>query len=100
MCIVFVLLYLGDDDMLQYLIVINIFTFLMYGIDKYNAIKHKNRISEKTLLFLCVIGGCFLGYVSMFFFHHKTRKIKFHVINITMIIFYIYIFWEIVYDKV
>ena len=34
-----------------YLFIINVSTFILYGIDKKKAIKHKFRISEHTLNF-------------------------------------------------
>ena len=40
-----------------YLIVVNIVTFLVFGIDKWNAKQGSWRISEATLLILAVIGG-------------------------------------------
>ena len=35
--------------MIKYILIINIITFLIYGVDKYLAYKEKNRISEKFL---------------------------------------------------
>lgn len=58
----------------QYLIIINILTFLMFGIDKRKAIKNKWRIPEKTLLLMALIGGSIGGGVGMQCFHHKTKK--------------------------
>ena len=39
------------------LIVINVLTFVVYGIDKWKAKNGNWRISEATLLILAVIGG-------------------------------------------
>lgn len=74
---------------LIYLIAINIITFIIFGLDKLFAILKKNRVSEKTLLFLSVIGGCFLELFGMYLFNHKTRKAKFHTVNIVFIIIYL-----------
>jgi len=60
-----------------YIILINILTFITFGIDKKKAILREQRISENTLLVICLIGGVFGGIVGMLFFHHKTKKIKF-----------------------
>ncbi|MDY5318606.1 MAG: DUF1294 domain-containing protein, partial [Candidatus Egerieousia sp.] len=38
------------EEIICYLLAINIATFLLYGIDKYKAKKGKWRISEATLL--------------------------------------------------
>lgn len=72
--------------MVYYLILINFITFLTYMFDKWFAIKRKRRISEYHLLILSIFGGCFLGFISMYLFHHKTRKRKFIVINVIAII--------------
>ena len=50
--------------LLNYLIVINIVTFLVYGIDKWKAKQGSWRISEATLLILKI-------------WHHKTMHKKF-----------------------
>lgn len=59
--------------LIYYFIIINLFTFLTFGLDKYFAIKNKNRIRIVFLIFLAIIGGCVGGLLSMFIFNHKTR---------------------------
>ena len=77
--------------MIYYLVVINIITFFSYILDKWFAIKNKRRISEFQLLLLSICGGCFLGFISMYLVHHKTRKFKFIIINIIAIIVWFFI---------
>ena len=60
--------------MKYYLLILNIITFIIYGIDKYKSIKHKYRISEKTLIILAILGGSFGAFLGMITFHHKTQK--------------------------
>ena len=60
-----------------YLGIINLITFILYGIDKKRAIRKEVRISESTLISLGFIGGCLGALVGMFMFHHKTRKLIF-----------------------
>lgn len=74
-----------------YLIIINIITFFMYGLDKFYSKKGMWRISEKTLLVLSIIGGCFGGYLGMKITHHKTKKKIFKFVNISMMIIYLII---------
>ncbi|MBQ8681397.1 MAG: DUF1294 domain-containing protein [Bacilli bacterium] len=76
----------------NYLISINIITFIICFIDKQKAIYHKWRISEQALLVLSLIGGCFGMLLSMYLFHHKTKKLKFKLIPIICIIWLIIIF--------
>ena len=59
------------------LIVINIVTFVVYGIDKWKAMKGRWRISEFTLLLLAVIGGSIGALLGMRVWHHKTKHLKF-----------------------
>ncbi|MDD6573130.1 MAG: DUF1294 domain-containing protein [Thermoflexaceae bacterium] len=60
-----------------YLICINAATFLIYGIDKYKAVKNRWRISEATLIIVAIIGGSIGALAGMKVFHHKTKKKKF-----------------------
>ena len=62
---------------LGYLLVVNITSFLLYGIDKYKAKKVKWRISETTLLTMAVIGGSIGAWVGMRLWHHKTMHKRF-----------------------
>ena len=52
------------NTLLYYLIVINIVTFLVYGIDKWKAKQGSWRISEATLLILAVIGAASEHYLE------------------------------------
>ena len=79
---------------LIYLVVINVVTFFVYGIDKWRstsgrllptgrkkAKKSKWRVSEATLLGLAVVGGSIGAWLGMKTWHHKTlhRKFRFGV---------------------
>ena len=59
------------------LIVINVLTFLVYGIDKFKGKHGSWRISEATLLLLAVIGGSIGALLGMQVWHHKTKHKKF-----------------------
>ncbi len=65
------------EALLYYLIVINVVTFLVYGIDKRKAKKGSWRISEATLLILAAIGGSIGALLGMKIWHHKTMHKKF-----------------------
>lgn len=60
-----------------YLIVINILTFLVFGIDKRKARKGRWRIPEATLIGLSAAGGSIGALLGMHLFRHKTQKRKF-----------------------
>ncbi len=61
----------------NYLIITNIVTFLVYGLDKWKARKSKWRIREAALLGLAVLGGGIGAWLGMKVWHHKTMHKKF-----------------------
>lgn len=72
---------------MYYLLAINIVSFFLYGIDKYQAKKGRWRISEATLLMMAVIGGSIGAWAGMRLWHHKTMHKKFkHGIPIIIIL--------------
>lgn len=72
--------------MIRYIIIINIITFFVYGIDKYLAYKEKSRVSEKLLLTLALCFGIIGALLGMKFFRHKTKKKSFKTSIILIII--------------
>ena len=79
-----------------YLIVINIITFLVMGLDKWKAKRGSWRIQESALFTFVIFGGGIGGILGMIHFHHKTKKIKFKIgfplITLLEIIFLVYFF--------
>ncbi|MDH6604065.1 uncharacterized membrane protein YsdA (DUF1294 family) [Bacilli bacterium PM5-9] len=69
------------------------------AIDKRNAIKNKERVSENKLFFVSIIGG-FIGVaLGMVIFNHKINKIKFYLIILLSSMLWltiIYIFQKVV----
>ncbi|WP_213349555.1 DUF1294 domain-containing protein [Candidatus Vampirococcus lugosii] len=65
--------------LLYYFIFINLLGFILFTWDKYKSIKKQNRISEKRLLLLALIGGFIGQLISMILFNHKTRKTSFQI---------------------
>ena len=62
---------------LIYLLVINVLTFLDFGVDKYKS-KHGHwRTPEKSLLMMALAGGSVGAWMGMNSFHHKTQHKKF-----------------------
>lgn len=60
-----------------YIVVINLVSFMMFGIDKYKARRGQWRISEATLLAVAAIGGSIGAWMGMKVWHHKTLHSKF-----------------------
>ena len=75
--------------MIIYFLVINIITFVLYGVDKRRAIKDKWRIPEATLIGLAALGGGIGALLGMITWHHKTKKWKFRILVPAFIIVWI-----------
>lgn len=78
------------------IVIINIVTFIIYGIDKYKAKKGKWRIPENSLIGLAIIGGSIGAYLGMRVWHHKTMHLKFKygiplIIVIQLVIVYMFV---------
>ena len=72
------------QNLIIYLVIINIIGFLIMFIDKQKAKKGKWRIPEKTIFIVTVLGGG-IGTVSgMYAFRHKIQKVNF-VIGLPLI---------------
>ena len=59
---------------------LNIFTFLLFGLDKINAKKKTFRIPEAILLLLALFFGGAGAILGMVVFNHKTSKMSFRII--------------------
>ena len=83
---------------LIYLAVINVLTFILYGIDKLKAKHSQWRISEATLIWLSVFGGSIGALLGINIWHHKTLHKKFTygipLILLTQIALIIYLLCE------
>lgn len=62
---------------ISYLVAVNLITFIFFWNDKRRSKKEAWRISEKTLIGLCLIGGSIGGFLGMRVFHHKTKHFLF-----------------------
>ena len=56
-----------------YVVMMNLVSFALIGIDKYKAKKKAWRIPEATLFLFAIFGGSIGSILGMFLFHHKTR---------------------------
>lgn len=78
-------------NLIIYLIIINIFSFILYGIDKYKAKKNEWRIPESLLLTISFLGGSIGSNLGMIIFRHKTKKMKFKICNTLFLFIHLYI---------
>ena len=65
------------EQVICYLIGVNIVAFIAMFIDKKKAEKSKWRISEGTLFGIAAAGGSIGGILGMLVFRHKTKKKRF-----------------------
>lgn len=70
---------------IAYFMLINAVTYLVFYMDKKAAIANRNRIPEKTLLTLALLGGSPLAIVAMNHLRHKTVKQPFKNILIGIV---------------
>ncbi len=67
--------------LLIYYLCLNLVTFFLYGLDKRKAKQRQWRISERVLLWLGALGGVAGALAGMQVFRHKTKHIRFLVLN-------------------
>ena len=73
------------DIIFAFLIFLNLISFLMFVFDKNKARKGKHRTSEKALLSVSVIAP-FGAAVGMNLASHKTRKAKFRLVYLFVLV--------------
>ena len=87
----------GYYVMLTYLYLVNLGLFVMMGLDKRAARRHRRRIAERVLLGLALLGGSIGGIGGMLAFRHKTRKPAFYigmpVMLVAELLFFLGIIW-------
>ena len=80
--------------LLIYAIIINLAAFFYFGWDKMKSESHSDRISEKALWLLVVLGGSIGALLGMNYFRHKTKKLSFQaVLAIILALQTAIIFW-------
>jgi uncharacterized membrane protein YsdA (DUF1294 family) len=66
-------------------VILNVISFILFGTDKRKAVKDRYRIRESTLL-ISALFGPFGALAGMKVFRHKTRKTKFKLVYLFLII--------------
>ena len=69
-----------------YLGLLNLLTFVIFGLDKAAAADKRSRVPERTLLTLAMLGGSPGALLARPVFRHKTRKQPFSA-WLTLIVF-------------
>ena len=69
-----------------YLAGINLITFVFYGYDKRQSLNSKPRVPELTLHLLALSGGTPGAFLGQLFFRHKTKKRRFQIIFLAILL--------------
>ena len=67
------------------LFAVNIVSLTVYGIDKWKSKRNSWRIPESRLLLVAFFGP-FGAYMGMLLFRHKTRKVKFLLVPLFLLV--------------
>ncbi|SHE50482.1 Uncharacterized membrane protein YsdA, DUF1294 family [Atopostipes suicloacalis DSM 15692] len=81
---------------LIFLGLINLYTFILYFVDKRRAIARKHRIPEKKLLTFTFLFGGIGAILGMSVFRHKTKTLKFKISAPLAFIFTMLSLWLII----
>jgi len=77
-----------------FILIMSVISFIVMGYDKSQAKKHKQRVPERTLWKLAILGGGIGAYLGMQLFRHKTKHTNFRVGFLMLLILYVFIiFW-------
>lgn len=87
----------STQNIIIYLIIINIIGFAIMFIDKQKAKKGAWRIPEKTIFIVTALGGGVGTIAGMYIFRHKTQKLNFTIglpfILVLEILGFVYFHW-------
>ena len=74
---------------LWYFVSINLFSFILFGIDKLNSIKERKRVRELSFHFFSLIGGVLGLLLGVVLFRHKLNNRYFLFIQLVILILWI-----------
>lgn len=78
--------------MLFYILLIwNLAVFVIFGLDKFFAVRSMRRISERMLVTASVLFGGFGAALGMLVFNHKTSKPKFRYLVPFLCILHVFV---------
>ena len=80
-----------NENLIYYVIGINLIAYAVYAIDKLLAIKGGRRVSEINLLLLVFAGGLIGSLSGMIIHRHKTKKASFLFKYVSVVLFFIVI---------
>ena len=82
-----------SNDMIIYLLIINIIAATMFIYDKHQARNHGWRIPEKVLHLTELLGGVIAIIPLMYLIHHKNKKASYYLVTYLMLIIFVAAMW-------
>ncbi len=79
-------MWLAITILIVYLLIVNLFTFLLFAIDKHRAARDRGRIRERSLFLFSLLGGVWAGWSAIRHFRHKSKKGSFQAIMVLITI--------------
>ncbi|MGD9131553.1 MAG: DUF1294 domain-containing protein [Candidatus Bathyarchaeota archaeon] len=73
------------STLLVFLVIVNIFSLILFGVDKLKSKSGGWRIPESRLLLVALFAP-FGAYAGMLLFRHKTHKVKFLLVPLFLFI--------------
>lgn len=81
--------------------ILSLVSFVMYGYDKRKAKLEGNRVAEKSLHMVNMVGGWPGGLAGSRYFRHKTQKLSFRIvywltvaIHVLLMAVWLYLIWK------
>ncbi|MBP3349835.1 MAG: DUF1294 domain-containing protein [Bacteroidaceae bacterium] len=75
-------------------LLVNILSLALYGSDKVRARRHDERIPERVLLGIALLGGALGACLGMWLFRHKTFHWRFVVLVPLFMLLHLYILYQ------
>ena len=83
--------------LIAYLAAINLSSFLLYGLDKFYAIRGWQRIPESLLHLLALLGGSPGALLGQQIYNHKVSKIRFLLLCWLIVIIQLLLLYAVFY---
>jgi len=85
-----------ENIILGFFIILNLFSFIVVGYDKYQSKNRGWRVAERNIFLMAIVGGAIGIFGGMRLFRHKTKHRKFSygipILMIINLLIYIYLF--------
>ena len=70
----------------SYFVGMSVITFMFYGYDKRQSQSNRSRVSEVVLQTLAFLGGTPGAFLGQLFFRHKTKKLRFRIVFLAIVL--------------